>query len=85
MPRTLSLLLFAIAGGIAVFGQAMVLRDLFAGRTPAADTSAPSRVREVLWIVLPAVVLVALLVATWNAIPGASTATGVGLAAPAGL
>lgn len=84
MSRSVSLLLFALAGGIALFGQAMVLRDLFAGRTPAADTSAPSRAREVLWIVLPAVVLVAVLVATWQAIPPAEPVTGVGAGAPAG-
>ncbi len=46
----------------------MVLRALLRGRTPASGPSQASRAREVLWIVLPAVAVCFVLLATWRAI-----------------
>ncbi len=83
MSRQLALLIFALAGGMALIGQLLVLRDLFAGQTPAANTSLASRARETLWIVIPAIALVVLLIATYRALP-AGTASMTPVAATAG-
>ncbi len=72
MSRHVALLIFAVAGGIALVGQLLVLRDLFAGQTPAANTAWASRAREALWIVLPALFLLLVLVATYRALPSAT-------------
>lgn len=69
MSPTLSLVVFVLAAALAVVGQLLVLRDGLAGRTPAAGGGAAARVREALWITIPAVALALTLWATWRALP----------------
>lgn len=68
-PARLSLPLFVVATAFVVVGQLLVLRAGAAGRLPGAGTSRASRAQEALWIILPALVLAALLVSTWRALP----------------
>ena len=79
MSPTLSLVVFVLAATLAAVGQLLVLRDGLAGRTPAAGPSAAVRLREALWITIPAVALALTLWATWRALPartaGRPTAT----------
>lgn len=69
MSPSLALSLFVIGAGLALFGQIMVLRDAFAGRTPAATSGQAARLREALWIMIPAVALALTLWATWRVMP----------------
>ena len=69
LTPTFALVLFVSAAAFAVFGQALVLRAAFRGRTPAANATPASRVREVLWIALPALAVVLVVLATWRALP----------------
>lgn len=69
VSQTAAQILFWSAAAVAVFAQAMVLRAAFAGRTPAASPATSARMRELLWIVLPAIALVVLLWFTWKAVP----------------
>jgi hypothetical protein len=68
-PSSLSLPLFVLCAVVAVVGQLFIFRDGLAGRTPASSTSTGGRAREILWIVLPALALVLVIVATWRALP----------------
>lgn len=69
MSPSLSLIVFVVAAALAVVGQLLVLRDGLAGRTPAAGTSVAARVREALWITIPALALGLTLWGTWRALP----------------
>lgn len=64
-----ALVLFWSAAAVALVAQFMVLRAALAGRTPAASATTAARVRETIWIVLPAVALVFVLWFTWQALP----------------
>jgi hypothetical protein len=80
---TLSLVIFIVAGGLAVVGQLLVLRDGLLGRTPAAGSTAAARTREGLWIAIPALALAATLWATWRALPHHAPRPTAPVAAPA--
>jgi heme/copper-type cytochrome/quinol oxidase subunit 2 len=69
VSQTAAQILFWSAAAVAVFAQTMVLRAALAGRTPAASPATSARMRELLWIVLPAIALVVLLWFTWKAVP----------------
>jgi hypothetical protein len=73
LPSSLSLPLFAICAVVAIVGQLFIFRDLLAGRTPAASTSAGGRAREILWILLPALALALVIAATWRAVDAKTT------------
>lgn len=62
-------LIFALAATLAVVGQLFVLRDAVAGQTPASGTTRAARLRELLWIAIPALVLALVVLATWRALP----------------
>lgn len=64
-----ALVLFWSAAAVALVAQFMVLKAALAGRTPAASATTAARVRETIWIVLPAITLVAVLWFTWQALP----------------
>ncbi|MGQ0537944.1 MAG: hypothetical protein ACT4R6_03275 [Gemmatimonadaceae bacterium] len=59
-------LLFWSAAALLVFGQVMIVRAALAGRTPGAGAG-KRRSLELVWIVLPVVMLGATLAATWRA------------------
>lgn len=58
-----------IGAAVLAFGcQLAVLYAVIVGRAPASSTRRSARWVEVAWVVLPTVVLLAVLVATWNRI-----------------
>jgi hypothetical protein len=59
-------LIFWSAAALLLFGECMILRAWWAGRTPAAGVRRP-RASEFVWIALPVVLLAATLAATWRA------------------
>ncbi|MGQ0643459.1 MAG: hypothetical protein ACT4P6_22155 [Gemmatimonadaceae bacterium] len=59
-------LIFWSALALLVFGEWMILRAWWAGRTPAAGVRRP-RASEFVWIALPVVLLAATIIATWRA------------------
>lgn len=59
--------IFWSAAALLLFGQFMIVRAWWAGRTPAAGAVRRPRAREFVWITLPVVVLAVTLVATWRA------------------
>ena len=65
--RLVKALLFWSAAALLLFGQLMILRAWWAGRTPAAGTARRPRAREFVWIALPVLVLSATLAFTWRA------------------
>jgi heme/copper-type cytochrome/quinol oxidase subunit 2 len=72
IPRLIQLivnsLIFWSASALLVFGEVMILRAWWAGRTPPSGANARRpRAREFVWIALPAIILSATLVATWRA------------------
>lgn len=72
MSPTLSFVVFVLAAALAAVGQLLVLRDGLAGRTPAAGAGTAARMREALWITIPAIALALTLWATWRALPARS-------------
>ncbi|MEW5917741.1 MAG: hypothetical protein AB1762_15165 [Gemmatimonadota bacterium] len=60
-------LIFWSATALLVFGELMILRAWWAGRTPAVDPTPRRRFSEFAWIALPVFVLGVTLVATWRA------------------
>lgn len=59
-------LIFWSAAALLIFGELMILRAWWAGRTPAAGTHRP-RASEFAFIAIPVLVLSAMLVLTWRA------------------
>ena len=59
-------LLFWSAAALLIFGELMILRAWWAGRTPAAGTRRP-RASEFVFIAVPVLVLSAMLALTWRA------------------
>lgn len=76
MFRSPSLLLFWIAAAVCVAGQVAVLRAMAAGRAPGTSRRPVARWTEVVWVVLPAVILGVVLAATWRAVDERAAATG---------
>ncbi|HJU74617.1 MAG TPA: hypothetical protein VJ717_12785 [Gemmatimonadaceae bacterium] len=60
-------LVFWSCTALLVFGELMIVRAWWLGRTPASRTTPNPRAREFLWIALPALVLALTLVVTWRA------------------
>ena len=66
MPYWLSSLLFWCAAAVSLVAQAMLVRSLLLGRTPGSVKTRAAGVREVVWVLLPALVLALTLVASWR-------------------
>lgn len=66
MPVWSSSLLFWSAAVVALAAQAMLIRSLLLGRSPGSIKTRWARWREAAWVLLPAVVLVLTLVASWR-------------------
>lgn len=68
-PRTLSRvplsLLFLVAASVALVCQGAVVYAVLAGRTPASSSRPGARWAEIAWVILPTLVLLAVLAATW--------------------
>jgi hypothetical protein len=69
--------LYWTAAAVALYGQARLLLSALAGRTPGAASTPIARVREGIWIALPALALILVLLASWRML-----ARGVGSAPP---
>ncbi len=65
---TVKSLIFWSAAALLVFGQTMILRAWWAGRTPAAAATRRPRASEFVWIALPVLALSATLAFTWRAL-----------------
>jgi len=78
MPVWSSSLLFWSAAVVALAAQAMLVRSLLLGRSPGSVKTPWASLREAAWVLLPAVVLVLTLVASWRRVhrpePNASSA-----------
>ena len=66
MSYLASSILFWCAALVALGAQAMLVRSLLLGRTPGSVKTRAAGVREAAWVLLPAVVLVLTLVASWR-------------------
>ncbi|NUQ11493.1 MAG: hypothetical protein HUU26_04060 [Gemmatimonadaceae bacterium] len=58
-------LLFLIAASIALVCQGALVYAVLAGRAPASSPRPGARWAEVAWVVIPSLLLLAVLVATW--------------------
>jgi len=58
--------LFLPAAAVALVAQLYVLWAVLAGRAPASSPGRRARFAEITWVVLPTLVLIAVLVLTWN-------------------
>ena len=58
--------LFFPAAIIAVVAQFAVLWAVVAGRAPASSPGKPARLAEIVWVVLPTLVLLVVIWMTWN-------------------
>jgi hypothetical protein len=58
-------MLFWGAAALLLFGEMMILRAWWAGRTPAGNTLR-ARAWDFVWMMLPAAALAATLVVTWK-------------------
>lgn len=68
MTASLADAIFWIAVALCTVAQLALLRSFFAGASrPSREATAAFRASETAWAVLPALVLVALLGATWQA------------------
>ena len=68
MPTaSLARLLFWCFAVLAAASQVAILRAVIAGRAPAASRRPVARWAEVVWVLIPMVVLTVVLVATWQA------------------
>ncbi|MEO6444202.1 MAG: hypothetical protein ABIZ91_10340 [Gemmatimonadaceae bacterium] len=66
---TLSRIFFVLAAATCALAQVAVVRAALAGRTPGASNSVVGRVRELVWVLLPACLLLLALVWTWRSLP----------------
>jgi hypothetical protein len=64
-PRPLRSL-FIPAAAVALIAQLAVLRSVIAGRAPASTPGRSARLAEIAWVVLPTLVLIAILLLTWD-------------------
>ncbi len=58
--------LFLPAAAAALIAQLAILRSVIAGRAPASSPGRSARLAEVAWVVLPTLVLIGILLLTWN-------------------
>jgi len=58
--------LFIPAAAVALLAQLAVLRSVIAGRAPASTPGRSARWADIGWVVLPTLVLIAILLLTWN-------------------
>jgi len=58
--------LFFPAAALALIAQLAVLWSVIAGRAPASTPGRSARLAEIAWVVLPTLVLIAILLLTWN-------------------
>ncbi|HEX9564435.1 MAG TPA: hypothetical protein VF981_10710 [Gemmatimonadaceae bacterium] len=58
--------LFLPAAAIALVSQLAVLWAVVAGRAPASSQRRSARWADIAWVVLPTLVLIAVLLATWS-------------------
>lgn len=58
--------LFLPAAAAALIAQVAVLWSVIAGRAPASTPGRSARLAEIAWVVLPTLVLIAILLLTWN-------------------
>jgi hypothetical protein len=65
VSRNLLLLLFALAAAVCLVSQFAVLRAVFSGRAPGLSRQPAGHWAEIAWVVIPAIGLVAVLIATW--------------------
>lgn len=68
MPSSAAVALFWVAAGVCVLAQLALLHSFFLGPSrPSRETTATFRATETTWAIVPALVLVVLLVFTWQA------------------
>lgn len=75
MPPSISELVFWLAAALCAVAQTAVVRAALAGRTPGTTLTMASRIRELFWVVLPAVFLLFVLVWTWQSLPSRAAST----------
>ena len=61
--------LFWLATTVCAVAQLAIIRAALSGRTPGAVSSTASRIRELFWVFLPAVLLTVVLTWTWESLP----------------
>lgn len=64
---------------VALASQLVILWSVVAGRAPASSSRRGARWAEVAWVVLPTVVLLLVLFATWQAVDAVTTVGGPGV------
>ncbi len=68
MPSSAAVTLFWVAVGVCVLAQLALLHSFFLGPSrPSRETTATFRATETTWAIVPALVLVVLLIFTWQA------------------
>lgn len=73
MPSSAAVALFWVAVGVCALAQLALLHSFFLGPSrPSRETTATFRATETTWALVPALVLVVLLVFTWQAMHPAS-------------
>jgi len=60
--------LFWFAALVCVASQLAVIVAAISGRTPGMSRTSSGRWKEIAWVVLPAIVLIVVLAATWHAV-----------------
>ena len=65
LTRDLLLVLFLLAAAVCLAGQFGVVREVLAGRAPGVSRRPGARWADIAWVLIPAVALLAVLVATW--------------------
>jgi hypothetical protein len=65
LTGNLLIVLFLLAAAACVAGQFAVVREVLAGRAPGVSRRPAGRWAEIAWVLIPAVGLVAVLIATW--------------------
>jgi len=58
--------LFFLSAAVALTAQLAVLWSVIAGRAPASTPGRSARLAEIAWVILPTLVLIAILLLTWN-------------------
>ncbi len=69
--------LFWLAAVVCVTAQLFVVRDVVAGRAPGRSRAPSARWKEIAWVVIPALGLLAVLLATWHALGGRVSGAGM--------
>ena len=72
MSRQLTHILFWVAAAACALAELAIVRAALAThsrRAPAEGVPQPSRIGEIIWVVIPALALAVVLWATWRALP----------------